>query len=480
MKHFLLFASLLGSTLTTFAQAPLPERTLRNTPTNPALAPIEALLKRNEAARPTTTVRQASRISTYLWNRTTSQWGSGSIATYTYDAQGRTIGVVRTDSATQVPSTRTTYTYNATGQLSRYLDETWQGSAWQNFNQELFTYDGQNRRTEYLNQNWINGAWQNSYRDQYTYNAQGYFTQVLYQRWANNAWSTFGGQQYSYTFDTAGRMSEQQYTPWNTNLGTFVLEGRYLYTYTGTSTNYSSYDYQTWNANTNSWLSSSRYTFAYNTQGRISSYEAQLWNGTTWQPNLRTTYTYLASGQDYTSLTEQFLNGTWQNYTRYNNTYDLQGTYLGVIFEDWLNNTWVYVFGTRYTVGYNANNDLARRLTQNVDYTTSTLVNYEKSFYSDYQTITLGNKAKAQVAEMQLSPNPTSGKVTLALSGFQGSGEAQVVVSNTLGQTVQQVTVRPQAGILRQTLHLAGLPAGVYSVSVHTPTGIVTKKLLHE
>jgi hypothetical protein len=228
-------------------------------------------------------------------------------------------------------------------------------------------------------------------------------------------------------------------------------------------------------------VNSSRFlNFSYATPGRYTYHETQTWNGTAWQLYRRTTYSYPAVGLGISSVSEVQVGSTWQNQERFINRYDAQDTHLGFTFETWENNAWTLYGGFRNIISYNADNDLARQLTQNVDFNTHMFVNSTKSFYSNYQTITLGNKAKAQVAEMQLSPNPTSGKVTLALSGLQGSGEAQVVVSNTLGQTVQQVTVRPQAGMVRQTLHLAGLPAGVYSVSVHTPTGIVTKKLLHE
>lgn len=450
MQHVLLVASLLSSTLPVLAQASLPAPPAQHATTNSALAPIEAQISRAEvAARPINVVRRAGRISTYFWDPTGAQWGRGAIETYTFNSQGQTTNILSVDSASQTPIHRRTNSYNAANQ-----------------------YIG------HLSQDWVNGAWQNTYRGQYAYDAQGNFTLNALQEWSNNAWATIdGSSQYSYTYDGANRIIDEQLASWNTALNSFVPTSRYLYTYTGTGNNYSSYDYQTWT--NGAWVNSSRFlNFSYAAPNRPIYYETQRWNGTTWQLYCRTTYSYPATGLGLSFVSEVQVGGTWQNQDRFTRRYDALDTYLGYTQESWDNNAWVMYVGVRRFLSYNANNDLSRELLQHADF--QLFVNNSKYFYSNYQTITLGNKVKAQVAEMQLSPNPASDNVTVALSGLPGSSEARVVVSNTLGQTVRHVTVRSQAGMVSQTLHLVGLSAGIYSVSVHTPKGIVTKKLLHE
>lgn len=424
-------------------------------------------------------VRRASRISTYSWNRNTAQWGPSIISTYSYDTQGRTTSVVSVDSASQVPRNRVTYTYNTAGQTNEYLAETWQGSAWQNTYRYLATYNAQNRVIEYLDQNWVNGAWQSTSRNQFAYNAQGHQTQTIYQQLTNNVWVTIDGNQYTYTYDAAGRMTEQQWATWNATLSAFLPTSRYLYTYTGTNTSYSSYDYQTWT--NGAWLNESRVlNFSYTSQNRIAYYETQIWDGTAWQLYSRTTYTYPASGLGFSYLTEKLTGTIWGNQHRYTNAYDAQGTNLGFANETWTNNNWIIDFSFRYTIGYNANNDIARRLSETVDRNTNAYVNLSKSFYSNYQTITLGNKAKTQETAIQLYPNPAMNNTTMEMSSLRNVNEVQVTVLNALGQTVQQFTIRPQAGAVNHALDLASLPAGVYSVCVRTAEGTVTKRLVRE
>ena len=51
---------------------------------------------------------------------------------------------------------------------------------------------------------------------------------------------------------------------------------------------------------------------------------------------------------------------------------------------------------------------------------------------------------------------------------------------NTLGQLLLQRTARPGAGLVSETLDLRGLPAGVFSVRLHTPESTIIKRLVKE
>ena len=51
---------------------------------------------------------------------------------------------------------------------------------------------------------------------------------------------------------------------------------------------------------------------------------------------------------------------------------------------------------------------------------------------------------------------------------------------NTLDQLLLQRTARPGPGLVSETLDLRGLPAGVYSVRLHTPEGTIVKRLVKE
>ena len=51
---------------------------------------------------------------------------------------------------------------------------------------------------------------------------------------------------------------------------------------------------------------------------------------------------------------------------------------------------------------------------------------------------------------------------------------------NTLGQLLLQRTAQPGTGLVSETLDLRGLPAGVFSVRLHTPESTIVKRLVKE
>ena len=74
-----------------------------------------------------------------------------------------------------------------------------------------------------------------------------------------------------------------------------------------------------------------------------------------------------------------------------------------------------------------------------------------------------------------LSPNPTTGEVSVALPPF-GDG-AVLTVADASGREVRRQTLPPATEETRLRLDLKGLPAGAYFVTLVTPQGSHTEKL---
>ena len=77
---------------------------------------------------------------------------------------------------------------------------------------------------------------------------------------------------------------------------------------------------------------------------------------------------------------------------------------------------------------------------------------------------------------LSLSPNPTSGEVTVVLPAM-GDG-AMLTVADATGREVRRQSIAPAAETSRLRLDLKGLPAGAYFVTVATPQGSHTEKLV--
>ncbi|MEO0584792.1 MAG: T9SS type A sorting domain-containing protein, partial [Bacteroidota bacterium] len=93
---------------------------------------------------------------------------------------------------------------------------------------------------------------------------------------------------------------------------------------------------------------------------------------------------------------------------------------------------------------------------------------------------TLGNYLKVNVeaqdlltGQVQIAPNPVSERLTIR--GLQLEGEGSVQITNTLGQVVFEQSVELQKEI---SLNLQTLPVGTYLMTLKTPVGIVSEKIL--
>jgi hypothetical protein len=140
------------------------------------------------------------------------------------------------------------------------------------------------------------------------------------------------------------------------------------------------------------------------------------------------------------------------------------------------------VYGNRAIHRYDAGGNLIRQVHQSYDIISNSYVNTNLYTYGNYQTITLANKqALALTAATEVYPNPTTSKATLKLAGLpkqEGSLQAQLL--NSVGQVVQQFTLKPQQGVINQDLNLKDLKAGVYTLRLQTSEGTVVKRIVKQ
>ena len=442
LRHFLILTAsvLLG----TAAQAQKPVNHLEA-----ALAKVLPTTGRTAGRGTQQTVSRPGRGVRTRWDANTRAWSTAAtVETYAYDSRANVISETFADSAT--------------AQLT---------------NRSLYTYDAQNRNTEELSQQWLNGAWVNTGRYVATYDAQGNPTQELEQEWQNGAWTTTGGDQYLNSY-TNNVLTEQIRKEWVN--GVFVNDQRVVFTVANGQ--WTSLVVQNWQAG--AWENETRIInivwFDWAAQ-KPASYGEQEWLGSTWGDDLRYTLTHAPNGT-VVEVVEELLGTGWALDSRFTETFDNFSNYLGFRFESWSGTAWVLDFEERDLLTYTATNDVRRRVSQRFSSSGggSGFENQERVNYSNFLSITLGTAPAALTAQTQLYPNPTTGTATLVVAGLKQPGGVPLDVLNALGQSVLRRTTRPGAGLLSETLDLRGLPAGVYSVRLHTAEGTVVKRLIKE
>ncbi|WP_400192881.1 T9SS type A sorting domain-containing protein [Hymenobacter sp. B81] len=430
----------------------------------------------NEAARPTATVRKAARISTYSWVASGSRWATpANVTMQTFSVNGDLLTGVTTDSATQRPVSRFTYVRDTAGRISSYLSEIWNGTAWQNSTRYVNVRDARGNITEQTHDNWVSNAWRGNTRQVVSYTAQNQYLQRLIYYDNAGSWSLYFD--FQYTYDGTHRLTQMESAYPSSGLATT----RTHYSYPGVGTLPNGILYQ--EKQGNMWVDKGReLNHVYDGQQRITSYELQQWDGLAWQPQERGTYTYDTATLGSQSTFDIYQSGTWQPASRSTNSYDPFGNHLGTVQEQWSGTAWNLQMGTREFLGYNATDDVVRRLSQRVPVPGNprVFVNQTKTYYSNFQSFVTGSRAATALqATATLHPNPSSsGRATLAVSGLHGAATATVL--DALGRQVLSQQLRPVAGSAHWELSVADQPAGLYLVRLTTDEGTVVKRLIKQ
>jgi endonuclease I len=90
----------------------------------------------------------------------------------------------------------------------------------------------------------------------------------------------------------------------------------------------------------------------------------------------------------------------------------------------------------------------------------------------------LAVRGPGAAGQLELYPNPATGRVSLRLPGA-ATRSATIEVLDALGRTVRQLAA-PVGEATAATLELAGLPAGLYAVRLHTAAGLYLGRLVVE
>ncbi|RAK70701.1 T9SS type A sorting domain-containing protein [Hymenobacter edaphi] len=485
MKQPLLFlCSLLGLSAPLLAQTD-DSLTSRPRPANPYAQWLAQAARADARAQASATVRVSTRSSTYWWVAAAGQWADqATVTTSAYNAEGRIVAALVVDSASQRPSLRRSYIRNAAGITSEFRQEEWTGSAWLNKQRYVNTFDSQNRIVTQTYQLWNGAAWADNYRLVVTYNSHGAQDSFFNQAWLNGAWVTQYGAQSVLVYDAADRVTQETQSTFNATTGLVEPFVRYQYVYIGSMQLADIFTVQ--RSNGGQWVNEQRQRLisADGQQRRLLTH-SEGWTGLSWQLTARTSYSYSPTTASSVEVQETPQGTGWVNDRKTSYDYNSRGILTGYRSETWLNGSWRLVAGHASLPTYNATDDLIIQQEQAAVRTGSgtaaayVLTNQQKTYYSNYQSYVLAARPRTAAAGWQLAPNPTTGTVVLTPAPGNTAALHTVQVLNSLGQVVWQPALAPSA-TRPGPLDLSALPAGLYTVRLHTAAGIVAQRLVKE
>ncbi|TGE15531.1 T9SS type A sorting domain-containing protein [Hymenobacter elongatus] len=397
-----------------------------------------------------TAVTLPGRRVDHYWDDQTNRWGDGSIETYSYNAQGKPTQIINTDSVTNTPRSK-----------------------------DLLAYNGQGRITQRVQQSWNGSAYENSYRDLYTYDAQGQRIQTIYSYWSSNAWVLGGGYRSVNTYNSAGVLTSE--TEESLDPTTSIWEPEYRVLYTVNSNNqWSEIVFQEWENGAYVNEGRERNIVWHDWAKRLpTSSESQEWDAatTSWDNAYRYSTTYQPNGSNVT-ITQRVLSANiLVNDDRHTYTNDNFGNEVLHLGENWVNNAWVTDHAYRQLISYTATNEVRRSVEQEYNTTTTRYDNSYLTTFGNFVTLA-ARRATGLEAATSLYPNPTLTTTTVTVSGLREQGAVQAEVVNTLGQVVETLTLRAQQGTISQQVNLAALPSGVYTLRLHTAEGTIAKRVV--
>lgn len=422
---------------------------------------LPAVLRPVRVARPAAADRargtsgsvvRPSQAMRYSWDAVGQQWVMPLRYAYSYDAAGRPTLTVSGDSAAGPGGTSL----------------------------EQLRYDSRGNLVEQLIQERDDPTlpWANLLRILWTYDSRSNFTLIQDQIWQNNAWVTYGGYRIAYTYSSTGAKLEEVQEV--LKQGIFGFSNRHTYTYDANNHSTSITDEVYENGG---WVNNERIIdlvwYDWDAQWP-TSYSQQLWNGTAWETDSKIRATWQPNGS-FVSHQQYLINNAWQDYYRTTVVYDGQGNLVEDTFEEKPGTDWAINRSNRSALTYNAaGTSPQRRVDSQYDDQTGAYELYEKYYFSSF--VTLASRAGSALSvAADLYPNPATTTVTLVADAPVGAkGTTPVEILNTLGQVVNRSEAQLQQGRLTATVDVSTLAAGVYTVRLLTPQGIVVRQLVRQ
>ena len=198
-------------------------------------------------------------------------------------------------------------TLQGQNKLLSSIQESYNGSSYQNYSGYNYEYDGNNNLITETYVEWVNGLWKIKEKVTYTYNANNKVVQELGQEW--NATTNALENSYRDTFTYAnGNFTGQVAEIWENS--SWVNEWKIDLTFNGNNLPVSLLSHNWVGAN---WVADERGQFTYNSNNKLTEELYEEWENSQWVNSSKSLYAYNLNHQMVSSR-----NATWDDF---NNLY---------------------------------------------------------------------------------------------------------------------------------------------------------------
>jgi len=200
------------------------------------------------------------------WDKNKSVWEDAMKTIYTYDASKNILtqkSQMKLDTD-WIDFSLTTNTYNASGQLTKSVDQQVNIMTMQMLNsyQDTYTYNADGTENQNVSQRWnvATSAWDNATRYTNTYDGSKRITAMLMEKYENSAW--INDMKTTVTYNADGTVKESLEQDWNVTLSKWDDAWKDFYTYNTNATPKQVLTME-WSTTGNNWVNQSRMTYSY-------------------------------------------------------------------------------------------------------------------------------------------------------------------------------------------------------------------------
>lgn len=152
----------------------------------------------------------------FFWQTSESQWSAANKISYSYNTNNKVVVALNEefDSNTNSfkESSRTNNTYNSNGYLTQFLDQDWNGSAWENSSKTDLTYNG-NLVSGGLSYEWVDNNWSKVENVTILYNDNETIKSFTIANWDGTGW--FDESSVNFSYDGTDNLTSRIRSAWN-------------------------------------------------------------------------------------------------------------------------------------------------------------------------------------------------------------------------------------------------------------------------
>lgn len=357
------------------------------------------------SALKTTNIWTPLRSTHYIWSHPNNAWDSTALHNYTYFWNGEiaTDSITVKTGQGWVPSQKVVNTLDASGRISDQERFDWDNGVWDYQGKDFARFDSQDNLTlSGTISSFMGGPLDTlvASRTRYTYDAQGQITEQIFESFWLGNWSI--DFRYVYTYTGSGEpLTESGYT-WNGSAWEADDLVEYSYNAQGLpdSLFISFWDGSAYEAEARFvdvlWHDYSKEL--------VLSYieESSGNNGISWEKEARTTNTY-GLYDSYVELNEDWSGSVWETASRSKVQYDSE--YNQVLSESaqFNNGMWEIDYGRRNDFDYDGNSNI---LSEEEEYYNSDSAAYIPSRRIEYESFVLDRETPAELNELKIWPVP--------------------------------------------------------------------------